>query len=206
MNVPRELDGRRARGVRTRAAIIDALLGQVADGDLAPTAQRIADRAGVSVRSVYQHFDDVEGLFREAASRARAQAADRAPQVDTGLPTAERIHALVSARSTFLEALLPFGRASRLVEASSQDLRDARHDLDQANRRELQKVFAPELRALSGAERTRAVKLLDLLTSWSAWDQLRGSGTSVKSAQQVMQAGVEAVLRPLANLLPTTAG
>lgn len=197
MNVPRELDGRRARGVRTREAIIDALLHLVSDGDLAPTAQRVADQAGVSVRSVYQHFDDVEGLFREAASRARTQAMARAPRVDTGLSTAERIEALVSARSTLLEEMLPFGRASRLVEASSQDLRDARRDLDQTNRKELQRVFAPELQVLSGAERTRAVKLLDLLTSWSAWDQLRGGGTSAKSARQVMRAGVEAVLQSL---------
>lgn len=197
MNVPREMDGRRARGVRTRAAIIDALLELVGTGDLAPTAQRIADRAGVSVRSVYQHFDDVEGLFKEAAARARALATEQAPRIDARLSVSERIDALVCARSTVLEEMLPFGRASRLVEASSQDLRDARHDLDQANRKELQRVFAPELRPLSGTARTRAVKTLDLLTSWSAWDQLRGSGTSVKSAQQVMRAGLESVLRSL---------
>lgn len=197
MNVPREMDGRRARGVRTRAAIIDALLELVGSGDLAPTAQRIADRAGVSVRSVYQHFDDVEGLYREAASRARALATEHAPRIDVRRPMPERIDALVSARSTVLEEMLPFGRASRLVEPSSQELRDARHDLDQANRKDLQRVFAPELRSLTGSERTRVVKILDLLTSWSAWDQLRGNGTSVKNAQQVMRAGVESVLGSL---------
>ena len=62
-----KVDGRRARGIRTRDAIVSALIDLIAGGDIAPTAQRIADRAGVSVRSVYQHFTDVEGLYADAS-------------------------------------------------------------------------------------------------------------------------------------------
>ena len=64
-----KVDGRRARGLRTRDAIVSALLELIAEGDIAPTAQRIADRARVSVRSVYQHFVDVEGLYAHGAEK-----------------------------------------------------------------------------------------------------------------------------------------
>src|SRR4029450_8701570 len=62
-------DGRLARGERARAAIVDALLVLIESGELRPSAARIAQRAGVSLRSVFQHFSDVESLFAAAASR-----------------------------------------------------------------------------------------------------------------------------------------
>jgi TetR/AcrR family transcriptional regulator, regulator of autoinduction and epiphytic fitness len=62
-------DGRLARGERARGAIVDALLALIDRGDLRPSAARVAERAGVSLRSVFQHFSDVESLFAAAASR-----------------------------------------------------------------------------------------------------------------------------------------
>ena len=54
-----KLDGRRARSLRTRDAIVTALLDLVASGDVAPTAQRVADQAGASVPSVHPPFAHV---------------------------------------------------------------------------------------------------------------------------------------------------
>ena len=56
-------DGRRERAGRTRQAIIDAAGGMIVEGILAPTAQQIADRAGVGIRSFFRHFLDMESLF-----------------------------------------------------------------------------------------------------------------------------------------------
>jgi hypothetical protein len=41
------LDGRSARALRTREAIVDACIGLVEEGELRPTAPRVAERAGV---------------------------------------------------------------------------------------------------------------------------------------------------------------
>ena len=68
---PDEMDGRIARGARARAAIVDALLALIEAGELRPSAARIAERAGVSLRSVFQHFKDVESLFAAMADRQR---------------------------------------------------------------------------------------------------------------------------------------
>src|SRR3954470_18279608 len=53
------VDGRTARATRTREAVVSAVLDLVNEGNPKPTAREIADRAGVSLRSVYVHFDDL---------------------------------------------------------------------------------------------------------------------------------------------------
>ena len=63
------LDGRLARSARTRHAVVDALLDLLGEGDLRPTAARIAERAGVSLRLVFHHFDDVDAIYNELADR-----------------------------------------------------------------------------------------------------------------------------------------
>src|SRR5437773_2271487 len=69
MSAVRPVDGRTARAQRTKAAVVDALLQLINEGDLRPTAPRIAERAKVSLRSVFQHFTDLEALYAAATSR-----------------------------------------------------------------------------------------------------------------------------------------
>jgi AcrR family transcriptional regulator len=64
-------DGRRQRAQRTRQAIIDAAGCMIVEGILAPTAQQIADRAGVGIRSFFRHFLDMESLFLAADGQSR---------------------------------------------------------------------------------------------------------------------------------------
>ena len=59
-------DGRRRRREKNRDAVIEALLGLVRGGDLDPTVVKIAERAGVSHRSVFRYFDDFNDLGRTA--------------------------------------------------------------------------------------------------------------------------------------------
>src|SRR3954447_22420453 len=69
MTSTQTVDGRSARAQRTRDSVVDAVLDLVATGQTRPTAREIADAAGISVRSVYVHFDDLDDLFRAAADR-----------------------------------------------------------------------------------------------------------------------------------------
>src|SRR5436853_152415 len=59
-----------ARGQRTRQVIVDALLALVADCDLRPTVPRVAERAQLSLRSVFHHFNEVEVLLVAALAAA----------------------------------------------------------------------------------------------------------------------------------------
>ncbi len=189
-----KIDGRRARGLRTRDAIISALLDLVAAGDVAPTAQRIADRAGVSVRSVYQHFADVEGLYADAAERTYEWVRETSRDVDVALPLAKRVDLFVESRTTTLEALLPFQRAVRLMEPDSDRIRDARMAIEAWEKDRVAKVFAPELRAKATGLRSAALAGIDVLTSAESWDRLRRHGLSARAARQVLRSGILALL------------
>lgn len=66
LNIAGSSDGRRQRSERSQTAIIEAALALMEGGTLVPTAQQIADRAGVGIRSFFRHFADMDSLFLAA--------------------------------------------------------------------------------------------------------------------------------------------
>ena len=189
-----KVDGRRARGLRTRDAIVSALMELIAAGDIAPTAQRIADRAAVSVRSVYQHFTDVEGLYADAAARTYNWVLSMTAEIDPTRPLGQRTETFTNSRSAILEAITPFNRASRLLEPTSEAIERNRLVLQKEGRDRLEAAFGPELSRLPPVDRANLLGALDVLTSWAAWEHLRSSGASVRGARQVMRSGMTALL------------
>ncbi|MCA1721969.1 MAG: TetR/AcrR family transcriptional regulator, partial [Actinobacteria bacterium] len=91
-------DGRTERSRRTRDAVVDALLALHDDGDLTPTAQRVAARAGVALRTVYGHFSDMETLYAEAGERELARLFAVADVVPEDLPLDERVELFCRSR------------------------------------------------------------------------------------------------------------
>jgi AcrR family transcriptional regulator len=189
-----KIDGRRARGVRTKDAIVSALMELISAGDIAPTAQRIADRAGVSVRSVYQHFADVEGLYADASARTLHWLRSSWSEIDPRWPLTQKIDEYSSNRASTLETLSPFSRASRLIEPNSAVMRENRATMRRWERIRIAAVFSPELEQMDPTERASRLSALDTLSSTEAWEHLRGSGRSVRSARQVLRSGLAALL------------
>lgn len=189
-----KVDGRRARGIRTRDAIVSALMDLISEGDIAPTAQRIADRAGVSVRSVYQHFTDVEGLYADASARTFDWVQSVTKDVDPRWPLKRRIDEFAAGRASILEMLTPFSRAARLIEPTSASIRKNRLAMQRWGRDRIARVFASELDKLEGSARSSMLAALDTMSSAEAWEHLRTSGHSVKSARQIVRTGIAALL------------
>src|SRR5207245_10332362 len=106
------IDGRTARALRTREAIVDASIVLVDEGDLRPTAPRIAERAKVSVRSVFQHFDDLEGLYSAVGDRLVERLSHLRMTVEGTLLLQQRIDEVVRQRAILLEAITPVRRAA----------------------------------------------------------------------------------------------
>ncbi len=169
----------------------------VAEGDATPTAQRVADRAGVSVRSVYQHFTDVEGLFAQASDRLNLWLSEHQAPVDPALPLLQRIDVFVSSRAENLETLAPFSRASRLLEPSSATLTQSRADLVARARDRLAQIFAPELSGLAEPSRTDLLDALDIQCSLDGWNHMRERGADVAVARRVMTLGLKRLLASL---------
>lgn len=166
-------DGRAARSHRTRLAILDAMRSLHAEGDLRPTVPRIATRAGVSLRTVWQQFADREALLIEAVKRDREIQRSLVTRIDPDQPLATRVEAFVAQRSRVLEEMTPTWRAARVHQPFSDQLQRDRKRRNAGGRAEIEQVFAPELDRLPGQDRDRLVDSLHAISLWSFWETLR---------------------------------
>ena len=178
---------RSARAEKTRIAIADALLSLIDEGDLQPTATRIADRAGISLRLIYHHFGDLEALFREAAERETVRLISRVHPVATDLEFPERLDAFVEQRCSLLEWMTPVCRAAALHAPFSATLQAARTNATAAGDHELKRVFATEIERLPAERRAPIVDALCMATSWNAWDELRMRGRSETESREAIR-------------------
>lgn len=173
------LDGRTRRGARNREAIIDALIACYNDGLLAPSVQEVADRAGVSARSVHNHFVDVEALRIEVARRQWERATALASFLDVEQRLGARVEELVRQRAAIFELVSPVRRAALLQLLDSPAIASRLSQADRALRRQIDRGF-PEV----DAEVRDAV---DALLSWDTWNRLRqAQGLSVARAKRVL--------------------
>jgi len=189
-NDPLPTDGRRLRAVRTRANILDALLQLIDEGHPEPTAAEIADRAGVAVRSIAQHFKTREQLMTALAEKHL----ERQPHpdgVDAHLPFPRRLAAFVEVRAAALEASVPMRRLGRMAEGRSKAISGGFREVARVRRRELQDLFKAEL-----AQRPSwTLEAVDAVTSGAFWDTLRETQRlSEKKAREVLEATVRALL------------
>jgi AcrR family transcriptional regulator len=187
------VDGRVLRGERNRDAIVEALLALLAEGDVQPSARNIAQRAGVSLRTVFQHFNDIDSLYGAVAQRQVDRLwskLDPLPTPDS--PLDERLDAVVAQRVELFETIGPVRRAAVVMNSSSPALQRGLARSEAFLRRQIAETFGPEL--AGDADRLAAA---DFATSWEAWDGLRRSSRrSVATATRVVRVLLLAVLEP----------
>lgn len=150
-------DGRVLRGIRNREAVVEAFISLIEEGDPRPTARAIAARAGLSLRSVFQHFDDLEQIYEAAGRRQVRTLRPLLDPVPATLPLEARREEFLRRRVALLERLDPVARAARIREPFSPQLRANRAALVALMREQCRQVFSPELRAVAArAEAGRA--------------------------------------------------
>lgn len=163
------LDGRVQRAVRSRAAVVDAILDLLSEGQPQPTAQMVAERSGVSVRSIFRLFDDMASLHRAAATRQaeRVMALLVPPPAEGSLEN--RVAALVANRRQVYETISPVRRVAVQAAPTSPPIADELRRVADLFRGQVASTFRAEL-AGSGPE---VLDALDLAASWEAWERLR---------------------------------
>jgi len=182
------VDGRAARSHRTKRAIINAMRALHSEGELRPTAPRIAERAGVSLRTVWQQFADMEALLVEAVRRDSEILRSLVRKIEPDRPLAERVDRFVDQRARVLEEMTPTWRAARVHAPSSAELRSDRNKKTAAGRAELEQVFAPEFSQLAGSQRDQLVEALHAISIWAFWESLRTDlGLSPLRAREVVR-------------------
>jgi TetR/AcrR family transcriptional regulator, regulator of autoinduction and epiphytic fitness len=189
-------DGRTLRSQRTREAIVDATISLLEEGDLRPTAPRVAERASVSVRSVFQHFAELERLHASVAERLVERVAVLLLPVAPDLPFRERLSHFLHQRCQLLEAVSPIRRAAEVHAPFSTDIRAFVRDGQAFLRAELEYTFGPELSAVPASERDELLDALDVALSWSTWEVLRtGLGRDHAVAEATMHRLATSLLR-----------
>ena len=189
-------DGRWLRSIRTREAIIDAWLELIDLGDLAPTAKDVADRAGVGLRTVFQHFADMNALHHGAGAERAARIMPTMAQVPVELPLAERIEQIAASRSEVFEELTSLRRACERQEWLSEDIHGLIAAWEAADAASVERIFASEIEAVEPAERASTSMAVDAVVSWSHWNHLRQRrDLSVERSRSVVRHSLAALLR-----------
>jgi AcrR family transcriptional regulator len=188
-------DGRTERAERTRRALVDALLALLDEGDLRPTAERIAARAGVCERSVFQHFPDREQLFEAVARQQYERVVRTLEPVDASLTLTQRIDAFVEQRARLYELSKGVRRAAPLLEPDSGAVAGWLATARKAGVADVERVFRHELERASDSERTVLRAALVSASAWTAWESYRfHQGLGTGRARAAMRATVAALL------------
>jgi AcrR family transcriptional regulator len=190
------VDGRTARSHRSRRAIVAALRDLHADGELRPTAEKIAHRAGVSVRTLWQHFDDLDSLWAQAGQVDYELAKAALTRVDPDASLEDRLDQILRQRERLYEGSGPVWRAASLQEPFSERLRGNRRDVFALCRRQVITVFRNESGQFKGVAKTRFIDGVDVVLGWSTWEGLRvEQGLDVSHRRQVVRMVALALLR-----------
>ncbi len=182
----RSAGGRRRRSKSSRDKIVEAMLALVAEGQITPSADQVASRAAVGLRSVFRHFKDMESLYAAMTARLSRQyemwlvpykSSDWRGQL---AETLDR-------RLTTYEKLMPFKRAADAHRHESATIQ-AEHARTLAFMRASLKSILPD--EISGD--MLAFESIDLLLSFETWQRLRmEQGLSIRKAGAVVRAQVD---------------
>lgn len=188
-----ETDGRRRRGNTSRARIVAAMLELVEAGNVAPGAARVAALAGVSLRTVFRHFEDMESLYREMGETIQARVLPAFFRPYEGDTWRARLLELVERRIELFEAILPFKVSGDVRRFQSEFIsKDYRTHLD------LEKASLDAVLPADVAADTVLVEALRAAICFQTWRILRkDQDLSVDDARAAMLRTMDALLPPV---------
>lgn len=112
-------DGRRERSRSSRSKIVAAMLDLVGNGDYAPSAARVAEFAGVGLRSVFRHFEDMDALYREMGEIIEARVLPIIMEMPKGDDWKSRLAEIAARRAQVFETILPYRISANLKRFQS---------------------------------------------------------------------------------------
>lgn len=172
------------RVARTREAIIASALALAVAGQVAPIVRDIAKMAGVSARTVFQHFADTAELYVAVLGRVMAALGD-APDFNLAGGLDERIAMIINQCSQRGERLLPMWTFVETLQQRSSAASDMIVQMYTANREQLAVWFEHELATLPTESRERTLNALAMALAPESWVVLRQRlGLSVEEARE----------------------
>jgi AcrR family transcriptional regulator len=196
---PARIDGRRLRSERTKQLIIEAYLALLRENPVTPmpTAARIAERAGYSVRSIFERFPDLNKLRAAAADYQLAQAAALAPPRNIDGDRLSRIKSQVETRAGTCERGVALWRVLIFSVDQDEELKPRVRTARERTIERMEIMYRPELSTLSERDRKHLLIALEAITDIESWARMRELyGLSFEEACSVWIRAIDRMLPP----------
>lgn len=189
-------DGRHLRSERSRGAIARSMLELVRETGHMPTTDIVADRAGVSRRSVFRHYSDVSELLAAAYELQRVESYNRQVPIDLDAGSLDaRVESFTQRVCDIYECVMPVRRAAVYLARDYPVLEQLMRADDAAHRAYVVSAFSDDLSGRAAQEGELLVAAMVAATSWSNWQSLRSDqDLSVEQARAVVQTAVKSLL------------
>jgi AcrR family transcriptional regulator len=187
--------GRGDRVARTREAIVSSTLTLAMEGEVAPIVRDIAKLAGVSARTVFQHFADTAELYVAVLGRVltNLRGVDSQP-ASASSALDERISEVIGQRAGRYEKLLPMWTFVETLQRRSSEAGEQVTQMYTANREQLAECFGQELTTLPSENRERTLNALAMALTPESWIVLRDRlGLTVDQAREEWRFIVKAI-------------
>jgi AcrR family transcriptional regulator len=185
------------RSARTKQLIIEAYLTLLRENPQIPTAAQIAERAGYSVRSVFERFPDLHALRVAATDYAFTQGTAQAVAREFTGDRQTRLKSHVETRAWICEQWLPLWRALNANQGDSAELKSRIVLMRQAILKRIELMYQPELASLKDTERRQILIAIESLIDFESWARMREySGLSLEEAREVWIQAIDRLLPP----------
>ncbi|NQX94410.1 MAG: TetR/AcrR family transcriptional regulator [Erythrobacter sp.] len=180
-------DGRRQRSLTSRRAILRAMMELLAEGETDPSADRVAERAGIGVRSVFRHFDDKEGLYREMNTILTEAYREEWTAPYKSEDWRDQLLELVERRAKVYEEIAPYRIPTSVQRFNLPVLMENYKRLLKTEHAALYSILPDKV--LKDQKRTRAILLATSFDSWRLFrqDEELSNKKTIEVIQQLVQ-------------------
>ena len=191
------VDGRSLRRERNRQDIVDALLGLIENGETEISAALIASKAGLSERSIFRYFDDVNDLYRSVCDLAFSKEIEYALIDDAGVGSLDtKIENFVNQRVRIYTMNEKIAPAARSFAFKNPIIKNQLVVGRKLLRTQIIKHFAEELSVFDKQQQQVAVAIIDSLTTFEYYDMMRSDQRmSVQAIKSVLTESIRKALQ-----------
>ncbi len=162
----------------------------IANGELNPSAARVAEEAGIGLRTVFRHFDDMDALYAEITATIAERVMPIVTAPYAGDDWRAHVRELAKRRVRVFEAMLPFRLAANIKRYQSPFLMG-----QYARVVTLERELVLRLLPAPVLARRIPVEALCAALSFQTWRALRhDQGLSAEDAGAVTAHMVEALI------------
>jgi AcrR family transcriptional regulator len=166
-------DGRTQRQHNNKLKTTETVLDMILATGVIPTVEEIAEQSGVSRRSVFRFFKNMDELFIEVQEMMRNRIFSQCPppQPDLARSLEETLTLFLDWRVQLHEMVMPLRKIGESKKHASQFVQSNRENNLQLEKAFVTRLFSPYLS--ERADKQALLTLIQLNTSWNTWSILR---------------------------------